>query len=64
MSFGAAWLMPSSQVWLEGAARGGAVSMSEFSRLSADWDLSRRALNTGEEMKSEMQQTRSHDYRM
>lgn len=40
-------LVLSNQVWLEAAGCGGAVSMSEFNRLSADWDLSRRALNTG-----------------
>lgn len=38
--------IPSSQVWLVGVARVGAVSMSLFTRLSADWDFKSRALRT------------------
>lgn len=37
---------PSSQVWLVGAAWGGAVSMSLFNRLSADCDFKSRVLST------------------
>lgn len=37
---------PSIQVWLSGAVGGGAVSMSLFSRLSADCDFNNRGLST------------------
>lgn len=37
---------PSIQVWLSGAVGGGAMSMSLFSRLSADCDFNNRGLST------------------